>query len=331
MSLSAPPTGLPFDDIRNLIAAIPTADDEALSEACARSAELGVMGGSLGRLADLAQWMAAWRGEAQPQITRPLIAIFAANHGIAVRGLSAGVMADTQKMVETFAAGGAAVNQIALGAEAGLKVFDLALDYPTPDICLEAALSEAGCAATMAFGMEAIAGGTDLLCVGAAGIGSDVVAAALACALVGGTASDWIDGAERIAAVETALATHANTRGQPLEILRALGGREFAAIAGAILAARYQRIPVVLDGMVACAAAAALQAMRPDALDHCVAAHRSGSPAHDRLLAHLGKVPLLDLGITLDEGAGAALAISLLRSALATHAGMATREQIDNN
>lgn len=331
MSLSAPPTGLPFDDIRNLIAAIPPADDEALSEARARSADLGVMGGSLGRLADLAEWMAAWRGEAQPRITRPLIAIFAANHGIAARGLSSGMMADTQKMVETFAAGGAAVNQIALGAEAGLKVFDLALDYPTPDICVEAALSEAGCAATMAFGMESIAGGTDLLCVGAAGIGSDVVAAALACALIGGAASDWIDGTKRIEAVETARVTHANTRGQPLEILRALGGREFAAIAGAILAARYQRIPVVLDGMVACAAAAALQAVRADALDHCIAAHRNGSPAHDRLLAHLGKVPLLDLGITLDEGAGAALAISLLRSALATHAGMATREQIDKN
>lgn len=336
MSLSAPPTGLPFDDIRNLIAAIPMADDESLREARARSAELGVMGGELGRLAEIAEWMAAWRGEAQPQITRPLIAIFAANHGIAARNISSGapslgVPTDTQKMVETFAAGGAAVNQIALGAEAGLKVFDLALDYPTPDICLEAALSEAGCAATMAFGMEAIAGGTDLLCIGAAGIGSDVVAAALACALVGGAASDWIEGAPRILAVEAALSTHANTRGQPLEILRALGGREFAAIAGAILAARYQRIPVVLDGMVACAAAAALQAMRPDALDHCIAAHRSGSAAHDRLLAHLGKAPLLDLGITLNEGAGAALAIGLLRAALATHAGMATRAQIGIN
>lgn len=331
MSLSAPPSGLPFDDIRNLIAAIPMADDEALNEARKRSAALGVMGGELGRLTELAEWMAAWRGEPQPQITRPLIAIFAANHVIAAEGLSSGAMADTQKMVETFAAGGAAVNQIALQAEAGLKVFDLALDYPTPDIRLDAALSEAGCAATMAFGMEAIAGGTDLLCIGAAGIGNDIVAAALACALAGGVASDWIEGADRIAAVEAALATHANTRGQPLEILRALGGREFAAIAGAILAARYQRIPVVLDGMVACAAAAALQAMRPDALDHCVAAHRSGAAAHDRLLAHLGKVPLLDLGITLNEGAGAAMAISLLRAALATHAGMATRDQIGIN
>lgn len=328
MSLSTPPSGLPFDDIRNLFAGLPMMDMEALAAAKSRSAELAIMGGKAGRLIGLAEWMAAWRGEPQPQITRPLIAIFAANHGIVARGITDLPMSATQKMVETFAAGGAVVNQIAVSAEAGLKVFDLALDYPTPDICEEEALSEAACAATMAFGMEAIAGGTDLLCIGAAGVGSDVVAAALACALVGGKASDWIEGEARIAAVEKAIARHAKTKAEPLEMLRSLGGREFAAIAGAILAARYQRIPVVLDGMVACAAAAILQALRNDALDHCVAAHSNGTAAHDRLLAHIGKRPLMALDITLDEGAGAALAISLLRASLATHAGLATKDQL---
>ncbi len=320
-------TGLPFDDIRNLLAGLPQADEHARTEAAARTAALAAPSGSLGRLAEIAEWMAAWQALPKPAVTRPLVAIFAATHGLAKHAPDAEPAGATQQLVELYAAGGAAVNQIALQADAGLKVFDLALDLPTPDIREDAALSEAACAATMAFGMEAIAGGADLLCVGAAGAGNRIVAAALACALLGGKPEDWTDGwgAEAVAA---ALAQHEGHLADPLEALRRVGGREFAAIAGAILAARYQRIPVLLDGFVSCAAAAVLCKLEPSALDHCMAAHVSGDPAHARLLGAIGKRPLLETGIALEEGAGAALAIGLVKSALAAHRGMATRDML---
>ncbi|MDO8838401.1 MAG: nicotinate-nucleotide--dimethylbenzimidazole phosphoribosyltransferase [Parvibaculum sp.] len=322
------PTGLPFDDIRNLLAGLPQADEGARTAAQARTRDLAAPEGSLGRLAEIAEWMAAWQASPKPAVMRPLVAIFAATHGLAAADPGADAQA-THRLVELYAAGGAAVNQVALQAEAGLKVFDLALDLPTPDIRADAALSEAACAATMAFGMEAIAGGADLLCVGAAGAGNRTVAAALACALLGGAPGAWTDGSAWAGeAVSAALALHEGHLGDPLEALRRVGGREFAAIAGAILAARYQRIPVLLDGFVSCAAAAVLWKMDPSALDHCRAAHASGDPAHARLLAAMGLDPLLETGIRLEEGAGAALAIGLVKSALAVHGGMATQAQL---
>lgn len=319
-------TGLPFDDIRGLLASMPGGDEVAAAGAHARNRELAKPAGSLGRLEEIAEWLARWQGTARPGVDRPLIAIFAGTHGLAARG-SSEPSARTHRMVELFAAGGAAVNQLALAANAGLKVFDLALDLPVPDIAADEALSEQACAATMAFGMEAIAGGTDLLCVAAEGEGGDVAAAALAAALFGGAAEDWTDDAEAAAVIRAALAHHGVALGDPLEALRRVGGRELAAIAGAILAARYQKIPVLLDGFIACAAAAALQKAAPAALDHCLAAHRSGTAAHDRLLGAIGKTPLLDLGISLEDGSGAALAVSLARAAAQTHAGMATQAQ----
>lgn len=322
-------TGLPFDDIRNLITGLPQADVEARADAVARTQTLAVPQGSLGRISEIAEWAAAWQATRKPAITRPLIAIFAATHGLAAADPHAAPPDATHKLVELYAAGGGAVNQIALQAEAGLKVFDLALDMPTPDIREDAALSEAACAATMAFGMEAIAGGTDLLCLGAAGAGNRTVAAALACGLLGGDPSDWTDGSAWAAeAVAAALAAHEGALADPLEASRRLGGREFAAIAGAILAARYQRIPVLLDGFVTCAAAAILWKLDSGSLDHCLAAHVSDDPAHARLLAAFGKTPLLETGISLDDGTGAALAIGLVKSALAVHRDMATRDQL---
>ena len=221
------------------------------------------------------------------------------------------------------------MNQLALGAEAGLKVFDLALDMPVPDIRTHEALSEAACAATMAFGMEAIAGGTDILCLGAAGECGRIAAAALVTALFGGAPGDWTDGsAFANEAAAAALATHEGHLADPLEALRRVGSRELAAIAGAILAARFQRIPVLLDGFVTCAAAAVLYKLQPSALDHCMAAHVSAGPAHARLLAAIGKKPLLEMGIALEEGAGAALALGMVKSALAIHRGTATRDRL---
>jgi len=326
--MSRAATGLPFDDIRNLLSGLPPADEEARSAAAAHTASLAVPEGSLGRMAGLAEWFASWAGMTQPAVARPLIAIFAGTHGLAAAmpGAESGA---THRLVELYAAGGGAVNQLALGAEAGLKVFDLALDMPVPDIRTHEALSEAACAATMAFGMEAIAGGTDLLCLGAAGEGGRIAAAALTVALFGGAPGDWTDGsAFANEAAAAALATHEGHLADPLEALRRVGSRELAAIAGAILAARFQRIPVLLDGFVTCAAAAVLYKLQPSALDHCMAAHVSAGPAHARLLAAIGKKPLLEMGIALEEGAGAALALGMVKSALAIHRGTATRDRL---
>ncbi len=329
----SPGSGLPFDDFRALVRAMPGPDSAAAATVRARDANLTKPAGSLGRLETIAEWLAAWQGRSPPAVNRPLVAVFAGNHGVAARGVSAFPAEVTRQMVENFRTGGAAINQICAANDLGLKVYDLALDIPTGDITVEPALDEAACAATMAFGMESTAGGVDLLCIGEMGIANTTIAAAIFTALFGGDAADWVgpgtgldaEGiARKRAAVEAALRTHAGKLDDPLEVLRHVGGREVAAMTGAILAARTNRVPVVIDGYVATAAAAILHAMDSSALDHCLFGHVSAEPAHRRALDHMGKVPVLDLGMRLGEGTGAALAAVIVRTAARIHAGMAT-------
>ena len=328
-------SGLPFDDFRELLRNLPGPDTAALAAARARDAQLTKPAGALGRLEEIAFWLAAWTGR-PPQVTRPLVAVFAGNHGVTTRGVTPFPPSVTAQMVENFAAGGAAINQICIAHDLGLKVFDLALDMPTADITVEAALDERACAATMAFGMEAIAGGTDLLCIGEMGIGNTTIAAAIFHGLYGGTAAEWVGpgtGSEgevlqrKIKAVEDAVKLHGPHLGDPLEVLRRLGGREVAAMAGAILAARAERIPVIIDGYVATAAAAVLHAANERALDHCLIGHVSAEPGHIKAIGRLGKTPLLALGMRLGEGTGAALAAGIVKAAAQCHSGMATFAQ----
>jgi nicotinate-nucleotide--dimethylbenzimidazole phosphoribosyltransferase len=328
-------TGLPFDDIRQLVADLPGPDEAASAAVLARDAVLTKPAGSLGRLEELAAWVARWQGRGKPVISRPLVAVFAANHGIASRGVSAFPQSVTRQMVENFAAGGAAINQLCTAYDLGLKVFELALDQPTPDIVVEDAFDEKGCAATIAFGMEAVSGGVDLLCLGEMGIANTTVSAAIFHALFGGEAADWVGRgtgvddaglARKTEAVSAAVARLGSGR-DPLEVLRRIGGREIAAMTGAILAARTERVPVIVDGFVTTAAAAILHSLRPDAIDHCLFAHCSAEAAHRAVLDRLGKRPLLDLGMRLGEGSGAALAAGIVKAAVATHNGMATFEQ----
>lgn len=330
------PVTLPFDDIRALVRKMPGPDESAAAAVRARDAVLTKPAGSLGRLEEIAEWLAAWQGRAPPAVHRPLVAIFAGNHGVVAHGVSAFPAAVTRQMVDNFAAGGAAINQICLAYDLGLKVYDLALDLPTGDITREAALDEQACAATMAFGMEAIAGGVDLLCIGEMGIGNTTIAAAVFLALFGGEAADWVGpgtgvdaaGIERKrAAVAAAIACHAGHLDDPLEVLRRVGGRELAAMAGALLAARMNRVPAIVDGYVATAAAAILYAMDRRALDHCLFGHVSAEPGHRRALAKMGKAPLLDLNMRLGEGTGAALAAGIVKAVAGLHAGMATFAQ----
>jgi nicotinate-nucleotide--dimethylbenzimidazole phosphoribosyltransferase len=326
-------TGLPFDDIRKLMQDLPEADLAAAAQCRARDAQLTKPPGSLGKLESIAEWVSAWQGNYPPKIARPVVAVFAGNHGVVAQGVAAYPAEVTKQMVLNFQGGGAAINQICKTFDLGLKVFELALEKPTKDITQEAAMDEADCAATMAYGMEAIAGGCDLLCIGEMGIGNTTIAAAICHGLYGGKPEDWVgpgtgvdaEGLKRKAsAVARAVALHKAHLADPLEVLRRLGGRELAAMAGAILAARTQRVPVLIDGYVATAAAAVLHAMRLDALDHCLAAHCSAEPAHRNLLKRLGKEPVLDLGMRLGEASGAALATGLLKAAVNLHNDMAT-------
>jgi nicotinate-nucleotide--dimethylbenzimidazole phosphoribosyltransferase len=322
----------PFDDIRALLKGMPTPDAQALAAARERQAQLTKPAGSLGRLEEIAEFLASWQG-GRPHVDSPLVAVFAGNHGVVAKGVSPYPASVTQAMVANFTSGGAAINQICKTFDISLKVYELALEQPTGDITREPALDERGCAATMAFGMEALASEPDLLCPGDMGIGNTTSAAAICHALYGGKPEDWVGrgtgvddaGLKRKAdAVGAAVALHREHLSDPLEALRRLGGREIAAIAGAIVAARTQRVPVLLDGFVVAAAAAVLHALDASALDHCLAAHVSAENAHAEVLRRLGKTPLLNLGMRLGEGSGAALAVGIARAAVACHNGMAT-------
>jgi len=323
---------MPFDDIRNLVRDLPGPDSEAVAACRARESQLTKPPGALGRLEGIAEWLCAWQGQHPPKAERVVVAVFAGNHGVVAQGVAAYPQAVTAQMVANFQNDGAAVNQICKTFGLGLKVFELALEKPTGDITAAVAMDEAECAATIAYGMEAIEG-AELLCIGEMGIGNTTIAAAISHALHGGKAEDWVgpgtgvDAAGMIRkadAVRRAVALHASHLADPLEVLRRVGGRELAAMVGAILAARLQHIPVVVDGYVATAAAAILHAMRPDALDHCIAGHKSAEPAHAQLLAKLGMAPVLDLGMRLGEASGAAMAAGLIKAAADLHNGMAT-------
>ena len=328
-------TGLPFDDLRKLLSEMPGPDAEAIAQTRAHDAILTKPPGALGELEKIVEHIAAWQHHYPPRVERTVVAVFAGNHGVVAQGVAAYPQAVTAQMVANFQSGGAAVNQICKAFDLGLKVFELALEQPTKDITVEPALNEKDCAATMAYGMEAIAGGCDLLCIGEMGIGNTTIAAALAAGLFGGKGQDWVgpgtgvdaEGLKRkAAAVDKAIVLHHAHLVDPLEVLRRLGGRELAAMVGAILAARMQNVPVIVDGYVATAAAAVLYKANSSALDHCLFGHCSAEPAHKRLLELMGKKPLLNLGMRLGEASGAALAAGIVKAAVACHNGMATFE-----
>jgi nicotinate-nucleotide--dimethylbenzimidazole phosphoribosyltransferase len=320
-------------DLRARCAGLPAWHAGAAAAAAARQAELTKPPGSLGELEALAAWLAGWQGRVLPRLDTVTIAVFAGNHGVAARGVSAFPSAVTAQMVANFERGGAAINQLARAAGATLVVTPLALETPTADFTQGPALDEAAFLAAVNAGAATVALDCDLLVVGEMGIGNTTVAAALCAALLGGQASDWtgrgtgVDDAglaRKQAVIDDGLARHAALRGDPLAIACALGGRELAAMLGAVLAARLRRVPVLLDGFVSTAAVLPLARLAPDALDHVRAGHVSAEAAHRRLLADLKLTPLLDLGLRLGEASGAALAIPLLRAAVACHAGMAT-------
>lgn len=321
-----------LDGFRALLAQQPGADEKAHAEATDRNGQLTKPPGALGRLEEIAIWYAAWRGTPKPQINAPQVIVFAGNHGVAAQGVSAFPPEVTEQMVLNFQHGGAAINQLARANGATLDVHALELDRPTADFTAEPAMNEKDLVTALQTGWDAVDAKTDLLVVGEMGIGNTTPAAALAAALFDGDAEDWtgrgtgvddagLDNKTRV--VREGLALHKG-QGDGLETLRRLGGREIAAMAGAIARARALRIPVILDGFICSAAAACLAKAQDGALDHCVAGHQSAEGAHARMLDALDKAPLLSLGLRLGEGSGGTLAIGVLKSAVACHSGMAT-------
>ncbi len=332
MNASSPAT---FDEMRRILRDLPGPDLTAQTEVVRRQAELTKPPGSLGRLEEIAEWLAAWQGRAQPRVERPRVAVFAGSHGVARRGVSAYPPEVTQQMVKNFLNGGAAINQLSAAIDADLRIYELDLEHPTEDFTQAPAMSETRAANAMAYGMMAAEPGIDVLCLGEMGIANTTTAATLCAALFGGTGTDWagpgtgVKGAafaNKIAVIDEALARHkaAIAAREPLALLAAVGGEEFAAIAGAVMAARVGRIPVLLDGYACTAAAAVLYAVDPHALDHCRVAHRSAEPGHTRLLQAIGQRPLLDMDMRLGEASAAALAVPILKAAAACHNGMAT-------
>ena len=324
-----------FDTIAAFEAALvdlPGPDEKAARAASARQATLTKPPGSLGRLEDIAVFMAGWHATSRPAIRRGRAVVFAGNHGVVARGVSAFPSSVTAQMVANFTAGGAAINALSRAAGLELSVVPLDLDRPTADFTHTAAMSAAECLVAIDAGVRAV-DGADLLVLGEMGIGNSTAAAALSAASLGGSGADWVGPgtgvdaaglARKADVVDAALAYHAGHLDSAFEILRRVGGREIAAIAGAIVAARHARVPVILDGFIGTSAVAPLARFIPTIVDHCLAGHCSAEPGHRRLLDRLGLTPLLLLDMRLGEGSGAAVAVQVVRAALAAHAGMAT-------
>ncbi|EKF19346.1 nicotinate-nucleotide--dimethylbenzimidazole phosphoribosyltransferase [Nitratireductor pacificus] len=321
------------EDLRAACRALPDGDTDAARAATARQAVLTKPPGSLGRLEDAAVLLAGWQRRALPELDRVHVLVFAGAHGVTARGVSAFPAEVTAQMVANFAAGGAAINQLARQAGATLTVTPLDIDHPTEDFTQAPAMDETAFLAAVRAGHDAVPADADLVALGEMGIGNTTAAAAVAAGLFGGQGADWagrgtgVDDAglaRKAEAVDMALARHADVLADPLAVLRCLGGRELAAMFGAALAARQRRIPVLLDGFVCGAAVAPLARLNGAGLAHAIAGHVSAEPGHRKLLAALGLAPLLDLGMRLGEASGACLAINVLRGALACHNGMAT-------
>lgn len=319
--------------VRTAMTDLPVADVQAMTDARSRDSQLTKPAGALGRLEEAVFHLAAWQRRAVPVLDRVHILVFAGNHGVASRGVSAYPPEVTVQMVANFRNGGAAINQLARLHGAGLSVIDIDLDKPTADFTCSPAMNEGECLAAINTGAAAVPVDANLVILGEMGIGNTTVAATLAAALVGGSAGNWVGPgtgvagetlAGKITAVEAALSFHGQTLADPLEALRRVGGRELAAMFGAVLAARRHSIPVLLDGFVVGSSVAVLAKANPDGLAHCLAGHVSAEPGHRRLLQALGLEPFVDIGMRLGEGSGAAVALGILRAAVACHAGMAT-------
>lgn len=330
---------------------------QAISEphverARARQAQLTKPPGSLGRLEDLAVQLAGLQATDRPSLERVQVVVFAADHGIAEEGVSAFPQAVTCEMVRNFARGGAAINVLAQTVGAALEVIDVGTALAPEDLAevrseriaagtanfaQQAAMRETQLAQALGSGRDAVSrardNGAQLLIGGEMGIANTSAATALACVLLQRPAAELTGPGtglnakgvyHKAAVIDRALDLHGVTADQPLVALRHVGGFEIAALVGTFIAAAQNGLPVLVDGFIASVAALTATRINPSLADWLLYAHRSAEPGHARVLEALAAQPLLDLGMRLGEGSGAAVALPLLRQALALHNRMAT-------
>lgn len=318
-----------------LIASIRPADGAARAAAERRQAELTKPAGSLGRLEDIAHRVCAAQGTVTPTVARRAVVVFAADHGVTEEGVSAYPRAVTAQMVANFQAGGAAVCALAKAAGAALHVVDVGVgEAGTANFAREPAMTRARAEAAILGGASVVqALEADLVGVGEMGIGNSTSAAAIAAVMCGlaprlvvgrGTGVDDAGLARKVAVVERALALHRPSPDDPVGVLAAVGGLEIAAIAGACLGAAASRRVVLVDGFISTAGACLAAALAPACADYLLAAHRSVEPGHGALLERIGIIPILDLGMRLGEGSGAAVAMPVVVAAVAAFREMAT-------
>ncbi len=289
--------------------------------------------GSLGKLEDLAVFLASWQSNERPVVDLAQAIIFAGNHGVCEQGVNPFPQEVTRRMVSNFETGGAAMNQLCSLSGAELIVKPILLETPTQDFTQTDAMSLEELLEAMSLGAQSINRNADVILLGEMGIGNSTISSALAASIFGGSIADWVGAgtgsdqkgiAHKISVIEAGVAKHGNRT--DLSALLAFGGREQAAICGAILAARSASIPVILDGFICTAAAAPLFAMSSSLLDHCIVGHKSAESGHEKLLQAMNKKPILDLDMRLGEGTGAALALCVIKGAVACHNQMATFE-----
>lgn len=342
----------PATQLEATLARIEPIDVSWMEQARAKQVQLTKPPESLGRLEEIANRVSGIQQTLCPVIATPRIVVFAADHGVCAEGVSPYPQEVTAQMVLNFLRGGAAINALARAGGIKLKVVDVGVATPLPpsselisrraapgtrNFCAQAAMTDAEMNAALQAGIE-LAGdsataGCDLLGFGEMGIGNTTAASAIAAALtrqpidavIGrGTGADDPCMARKRSAIQTALALHADHLESPLGILRCVGGLEIAAMCGFCLGAASRRVPVVMDGFIATAAAALAVELCPAVSGYLFASHRSTEPGHTRLLAILEQQPLLDLGMRLGEGTGAALAMKLIQAAVAAFTQMAT-------
>lgn len=323
-------------DVIALCQNLPQPDPKMIAAAKAHNNNLTKPLGALGRLEDIAIFVAGWQGTIHPKIEDIRVLIFAGNHGVVAEGVSPYPSAVTHQMVANFAAGGAAINQLAQLIGAQLDVTSLSLDQPTGNIATEPAMFEAEFLEAIQIGIDKANQGGDFLVLGEMGIGNTTAASAVCLGLLGhdgrfwagpGTGLDTSGVTRKAQVLDRAIACHHSELKNPLHILRILGGRELAAMFGVCLAARHNRQLVMLDGFVSTAAVAPLAFLVEGGLSHCMLGHCSAEPGHRKLVDKLALAPLLDLQMRLGEGSGAALAMAIVKAALATHNGMASFAQ----
>lgn len=333
---------------------IPPLDEAAAQRARRHLDSLTKPPGSLGRLEELAVQLAAITGEVAPPVSPATVLVVAGDHGVAAEGISAFPPEVTAQMVRNYLRGGAAVNALSEVSRARVRVVDAGmavdLEYPgltvrkvrrgTGNICREPAMTREEAEAAICHGIdlaeEEAARGTRVIALGEMGIGNTTSSAALLAAFSGkapeevvgrGTGLDDRGLQRKVDVVRRALALHRPDPGDPVGVLAALGGLEIATLAGVVLGSASRRIPVVLDGFITGAAAITAVRIAPAAANYLIASHRSAEPGHVLMLEMLGLNPLLDLGLRLGEGTGAALALPLLEAAHRVMTEMATFEE----